>query len=98
MRFERKGVVGLLAGVVLGGLVLVAGRGEAGRVSVADCDVCTQAQRCCERVARGEAVCTFSAAKCSSMTGDGRAAYANACLTFLKAVQGTWPEPPAECR
>jgi hypothetical protein len=153
MRLERIGVVGVVAGVVLGGLVATAGcegtddtisgeeeaelqsRGrfhrrprvaDAGGVTgaagtnggaagtnggtagtnggtaadggtVADCDVCTQAQQCCSAV--GVQSCTFSAATCSSMVGDARPAYVRACLTQLWVTSNAWSaNPPAECR
>lgn len=66
--------------------------------AVTDCDVCTQAQQCCEAVAPGDPVCSFSATNCSSMVGDARPAYVNACLTFLVAGRGARVNPPAECR
>lgn len=150
MRIERIGLVGALAGIVLGGLVMfgcdgaddtvsagdeaalhgdlrfhrrhrgtdagsggssaagisggeagvagTAGTGAAGRAPTTDCDVCTQANQCCEAVAPGDPVCSFSAATCSSMAGDARPAYVNACLTFLVAARGAQPNPPAACR
>ena len=139
MQLERIGLVGAIAGVVLGGLVAAAGcegaddavsgpdeaelhgssrfhqrhtgqdggsvgsagtngNGAADGGSVADCDVCTQAQQCCDVVASGGPVCTFSAANCSSMVGDARPAYVNACLVFLVAARGARANPPAECR
>ena len=149
MQTERIGLVGAIAGVVLGGLVAVAGcegaddavsgpdeaalhggfrihhghrgpdagivggGGSAGATgggtgvvtggtpdggAVADCDVCTQAQQCCDVVASGGPVCSFSAASCSSMVGDARPAYVNACLVFLVTARGARANPPAECR
>jgi len=162
MRTERIGVVGAIAGVVLGGLVAAAGcvgaddevsggdeaaaelqsgfsfhrphrRHDAGTVStgvagttgggagpvtgaggtigggtagtngvtggaaVADCDICTQAQQCCD--ALGLTNCTFSAATCASMDDAARPGYVSACRTHLVAVRGTWGgNPPAACR
>ena len=55
-------------------------------------------EQCCEVAAPGDPVCTFNAAKCSSMQGDARPAYVNACLTFLGAARGARANPPAECR
>ena len=146
MQLERIGVVGAIAGVVLGGIVAAAGcegaddtvsrpdeaellggsrfhhghrardaasvggsDGSVGSVgtngnvagdggAVADCDVCTQAQQCCDVVASGGPVCSFSAASCSSMVGDARPAYVNACLVFLVTARGARANPPAECR
>jgi len=152
MRFERISLVGAIAGVVLGGLVAVAGCGghydtgggadaaelhggfpfqhrhhghDAGSVggsiggsaggaggaggmmsvtsgtggAIANCDLCTQAQQCCDVVETEGPGCTFSAAKCSSEPGDARTAYANNCLVFLVTVRGAWGgNPPAECR
>lgn len=151
MQLERIGLVGAIAGVVLGGLVAAAGcegaddavsspdeaelqggsrfhhghrARDAGSVggsvagsvgttgggtgvvtggtpdggAVADCDVCTQAQQCCDIVASGGPVCSFSAASCSSMVGDARPAYVNACLVFLVTARGARANPPAECR
>ena len=139
MQLERIGVVGAIAGVVLGGIFAAAGcegaddpvsgpdeaelhggsrfhhvhrgndAGSAGSVgtngngtadggAVADCDVCTQAQQCCDVVASGGPVCSFSAASCSSMVGDARPAYVNACLVFLVTARGARANPPAECR
>lgn len=146
MQLERIGVVGAIAGVVLGGIVAAAGcegaddavsgpaeaelhggsrfhhghrardagsvggsDGSVGSVGTngngaadggadADCDVCTQAQQCCDVVASGGPVCSFSAASCSSMVGDARPAYVNACLVFLVTARGARANPPAECR
>lgn len=84
------GTTGGGAGVVTGGTT--------GGGAVADCDVCTQAQQCCDIVASGGPVCTFSAANCSSMVGDARPAYVNACLVFLVTARGARANPPAECR
>jgi hypothetical protein len=92
------------AGTVGGGVGGAAGAGGAagttgrGGAVADDCDVCTQAQQCCEVAAPGDPVCTFNAAKCSSMQGDARPAYVNACLTFLVAARGARANPPAECR
>jgi hypothetical protein len=67
--------------------------------SVADCDVCTQANQCCTVVQVEDPNCTFSAATCASEVGEARPAYANACLTYLVTVRGAWSgNPPAECR
>lgn len=163
MRTERIGMVGAIAGVVLGGLVAAAGcvgaddevsggdeaeaelqsgfgfhrphrRRDAGTVgtgvagttgggagpvtgaggttgggtagtngttggdAVADCDICTQAQQCCE--ALGTLTnCTFSAATCASMSDAAQPGYVSACRTHLVAVRGTWGgNPPAACR
>ena len=74
------------------------GNGTADGGAVADCDVCTQAQQCCDVVASGGPVCSFSAASCSSMVGDARPAYVNACLVFLVTARGARANPPAECR
>jgi hypothetical protein len=152
MQLERIGLVGVIAGVVLGGIFaaagcegvddpvsgpdeaelhggsrfhhvhrvpdagIVGGGGSGGSVgttgggtgvvtggtadggAVADCDVCTQAQQCCDVVASGGPVCSFSAASCSSMVGDARPAYVNACLVFLVTARGARANPPAECR
>jgi hypothetical protein len=152
MRLERIGLVGAVAGVVLGGLVAVAGCGghydtgggadaaelhggfpfhhrhhgqDAGSAggsaagttggggtggsvgvtttgtggNVASCDLCTQAQACCDVVESEGPGCTFSAAKCASEPGDALPAYANNCLVFLVTVRGAWGgNPPAECR
>ena len=75
------------------------GSGAADGGAVADCDICTKTQQCCDVVTSQGPVCTFSAATCASMVGDARPAYVNACLVFLRAVQGTWQgNQPAECR
>ena len=75
------------------------GNGAADGGAVADCDICTKTQQCCDVVTSQGPVCTFSAATCASMVGDARPAYVNACLVFLMAVRGTWQgNPPAECR
>ena len=67
--------------------------------AVADCDTCTKAQQCCDVVEVGGPGCSFSAATCSSMAGEARGAYVNACLTYLVTVRGAWRgNPPAECR
>jgi hypothetical protein len=98
---------GGVAGTTGGGMGVVTGGGSAGTSgngaadggAVADCDICTQAKQCCDVVQTQQPGCTFSAATCSSMVGDARPAYVNACLVFLNAVRGTWGgNPPAECR
>ncbi len=137
MQIGRIGLMGAMAGVVLGGLVAAAGcdgaddavsggdeselhggspfrhrhpRPDAGGVGgtsggapgtgapATDCDICTQAQQCCE-VLPGQPTCTFTAATCASQQGEARAAHVNACLTFVVSVRGVWGgNPPAECR
>jgi hypothetical protein len=89
---------GSVAGTTGGGSGVEGATGTTGRAPSTDCDVCTQAQQCCEAVAPGDPVCSFSAATCSSMDGDARPAYVNACLTFLVAARGAQANPPAECR
>jgi hypothetical protein len=98
------GATGGGTGVVTGG---TAGGGSAGTTgvgaadggSVADCEICTQAQRCCEVVEVEEQSCSFSAATCSAEPGAALPAYINACLTFVVTVRGAWGgNPPAECR
>ena len=72
--------------------------GAPGGDAVADCDVCTQAQQCCNTV-EAEPHCSFSAATCASMAVDARPAYVNACLTYVVLVRSAWSaNPPAECR
>jgi len=67
--------------------------------AAADCDICTQAQACCNAVQGDRGGCSFSAATCASMTGPARPAYVNACLTEIVSVRGAWSgNPPAECR
>lgn len=88
------------AGAVVGGDAGTTGGGS-GAVTggtTTDCDICTRAQQCCEAVAPGNDVCTFSAATCASMVGEARPAYVNACLTFFVSARGAQqPNPPAEC-
>ena len=111
MQLERIGLVGATAGVVLGWLVAAGakapatdavgatGAGAADAGPVVDCDICTQARRCCEVVEVGGSRCSFSAAACASNAGDARRAYVNACLTYLVTVRGAWRgSPPPECR
>ena len=99
MHLARIGLLAALAGVVLGELVGTGVRGAAERGATADCEVCTKAQQCCEAVAPGGRSCTFSAATCSSMVGDARSGYVNACLTFLSVTREAWKgNPPPACR
>ena len=91
-------VTGGTTGGGSGGSVGTTGAGAPDGGAVADCDVCTQAQQCCDVVASGGPVCSFSAASCSSMVGDARPAYVNACLVFLVTARGARAKPPAECR
>ena len=99
MRLERMGLVAALAGVVVGAFVAqVTGTAE-GADQLEDCAVCTQAAQCCEGVAPGNPVCTFSEARCFEEVDDARRAYVNACRTFLSATREAWGgNPPAECR
>jgi len=74
------------------------GNGPADGGAAADCDICTQAQACCNAV-QADRGCSFSAATCASMTGAARPAYVNACLTEVVSVRGAWSgNPPAACR
>ena len=95
---DAGSVGGGVAGTTGGGTGVVTGGTTGGGGAVADCDVCTQAQQCCDVVASGGPVCSFSAASCSSMVGDARPAYVNACLVFLVTARGARANPPAECR
>ena len=164
MRTERIGVVGAIAGVVLGGLVAAAGcvgaddevsggdeaelqsgfafhrphrRRDAGTVeqrrggndgrwswtgdrrrgttgggtagssgatavdggSVADCDICTQAQQCCHAVETNPR-CTFSAATCASMVDAARPRLRQRVSHDCRGGQGrvVGGNPPAVCR
>jgi hypothetical protein len=93
------GGMGVVTGGTTGGSAGTAGTGGADRGAVADCDVCTQAQQCCEVVDADKTACSFSAATCSAEVGDARPAYVNACLVFVVTVRGAWGgNPPAECR
>lgn len=70
-----------------------------GGIVASDCDICGQAYRCCAVVEADRPGCSFSAETCSSMVGDARPAYVNACLTYVVSVRGAWSgNPPAECR
>ena len=70
-----------------------------GGSTVADCEICTQAQACCLAVDADQTACSFSAATCGAEQGDARPAYVNACLVFVVTVRGAWGgNPPAECR
>jgi hypothetical protein len=96
------GGMGVVTGGTTGGgsagSVGTNGNGAADGGAVADCDVCTKTQQCCDVVTSRGPACTFSAATCASMVGDARPAYVNACLVFLMAVRGAQINPPAECR
>ena len=75
------------------------GAGTADGGAAPDCDICTQAQQCCDVVEANGPGCTFSAATCAAEQGEARPAYVNACLVFLVTVRGAWGgNPPAECR
>ena len=75
------------------------GSGAADGGAVADCDICTQAQQCCEAVDADKTACSFSAATCAAEQGEARPAYVNACLVFVVTVRGAWGgNPPAVCR
>jgi hypothetical protein len=96
-RFHHRHSVPDAGGVTGGGTAGTKGATAADGGAVADCDVCTQAQQCCFAV--GVQTCTFSAATCSSMVGDARPAYVNACLTQLSLTRNAWAgNPPAACR
>jgi hypothetical protein len=92
------GNVGGVSGTTGGGSGGTNGATAVNGGAATDCDICTQAQQCCDVLA-GHPQCSFSAATCSSMVGDARPAYVNGCLTFVMAVRGAWSgNPPAECR
>ncbi len=99
MRLERMGLVAALAGVVVGAFVASVTGTAAGGDPLEDCAVCAQAAQCCDAVSRGNAVCTFSEARCNEEVNDGRRAYVNACRTFISATrEARKGNPPAECR
>ena len=92
------GGTGVVTGGTTGGSAGTNGNGAADGGAVADCDICTKTQQCCDVVTNHGPACTFSAATCSTMVGDARPAYVNACLVFLTTVRGAWQgNPPAEC-
>jgi hypothetical protein len=96
-RFHRRHPVPDTGGVTGSGTAGPNSRAAADGGAVADCDVCTQAQRCCFAV--GVQSCSFSAATCASMVGDARPAYVVACRTQLSLTSEAWGgNPPAECR
>ena len=97
-RMPDAGSAGGSVGTSTGGSAGTSGISAPDGGAIADCDICTQAQQCCETV-EANPECTFSAAKCSSMVGDALPAYINACLVFVNTVRGAWGgNPPAVCR
>jgi hypothetical protein len=93
------GTGGITGGATGGGTPGRNGATTADGGTVADCDICTQAQKCCEVVQVENPNCTFSAATCASEVGEARPAYVNACLVYVVSVRGVWAgNPPAECR
>ena len=70
----------------------------AGGASIAAaCKVCSIAIACCDAVGGGPE-CTFSATTCAGLSDTARAAYVDACETYVKTVFTAWKySPPAEC-
>jgi hypothetical protein len=65
----------------------------------AGCELCTKAQECCNVVASGGPVCSFSAATCEAYPPDIERIYISNCRVFLRTVHSAWSgNPPAVCR
>jgi len=93
------GGMGVITGGTTGGAAGMNGATAGDGGPVTDCNICTQAQQCCEVVQVTQPTCTFSAATCAAEVGDARPAYVNACLTYVVTVRGAWGgNPPAACR
>jgi hypothetical protein len=94
------GTTGGTAGTDTGGAGGTTGGspGAAGSGTASDCDLCAKAQECCLSVSGG-ALCQYSAAECSSMSGAGRQAYIDGCKVLLTTTSNAWnAQPPSACR
>jgi hypothetical protein len=86
-----------------GGVGNASGGGTAGTSGSAltyDCNLCTQANDCCEAVNPEGSGCTFSANTCFAYSADSQKNYSIYCLTFIRTVISAWQpqSPPPVCQ
>lgn len=78
-----------------------AGQSGQDATASAGCEVCREAQACCDEVASGSPLCTFDASYCASLDDLHRKGYITSC-TNLKVItvqgwQSRGMQPPASC-
>lgn len=78
-----------------------AGSGGAGPGSDVGCEICTEAQACCEAVSGSSTLCSFNADTCAAMNDAARPGYIDSCKTQKATTQFAWQQaqrtPPASC-